>query len=134
LVLGLAAAAALAIDNARMHERAGELSLLGDRERIGRDLHDTVVQSLFATGLDTRKTCLFVHHERYDEAYRRTHAAEFDKIFPLYNMCNAHADLVPAWVNPTIAVCVVVALAAAAVLLWFVTTHVIKDFTRANAS
>ncbi|GAA2522218.1 hypothetical protein [Streptomyces longisporus] len=81
------------------------------------------IRGLFATGLDTRKTCLFVHHERYDEAYRRTHDAEFDKIFPLHNMCNAHADLVPAWVNPTIAVCGIVALAAAAVLLCLVIAH-----------
>jgi hypothetical protein len=29
-------------------------------------------------------------------------------------MCNAHADLVPAWVNPAIALCGAVALAAAA--------------------
>lgn len=84
------------------------------------------IRGLFATGLDTRKTCLFVHHERYDEAYRHSHAAVFSKIFPLHNMCNAHADLVPAWVNPTIAVCGVVALAAAAAPLWFVTTHVIR--------
>jgi signal transduction histidine kinase len=56
LALGLAAAAALAIDNARMHERTGELSLLADRERIGRDLHNTVVQSLFATGLAMQGT------------------------------------------------------------------------------
>ncbi|MFF4806118.1 hypothetical protein ACFY1U_48420 [Streptomyces sp. NPDC001351] len=84
------------------------------------------VRGLFATGLDIRKTCLFVHHERYDEAYRRTHAAEFDKIFPLHNMCNAHADLVLAWVNPTTGVCGVFALVAAAVLLWFVTAHAIR--------
>jgi signal transduction histidine kinase len=56
LVLGLAAAAALAIENARLHERAAELSLLADRERIGRELHDTVVQRLFATGLAMQGT------------------------------------------------------------------------------
>jgi signal transduction histidine kinase len=37
------------------HERASadlqRLSLIEDRERIGRDLHDTVIQRLFATGL-----------------------------------------------------------------------------------
>ena len=56
LALSLAAAAALAIDNARRQERTGELSLLADRERIGRDLHDTVVQRLFATGLAMQGT------------------------------------------------------------------------------
>lgn len=48
---GLAKAAAIAIDNARLHERARDLDLIRDRERIARDLHDTVIQRLFATGL-----------------------------------------------------------------------------------
>jgi signal transduction histidine kinase len=51
LVVGLAAAAGIAIENARLHARVGELALLEDRERIARDLHDTVIQRLFATGL-----------------------------------------------------------------------------------
>lgn len=51
LVVGLAAAAGVAIENARLHERIGRLSLADDRARIGRDLHDTVIQRLFATGL-----------------------------------------------------------------------------------
>lgn len=84
------------------------------------------IRGVFAAGLDTRKTCLFVHHERYDEAYRDSHAAEFRRIFPLHNKCNAHADLVPAWVNPTVVVCAIVSLAAVAVLLWFATTYLIS--------
>lgn len=51
LVTSLAAAAGVAIDNARLHERLGELALYQDRERIARDLHDTVIQRLFAVGL-----------------------------------------------------------------------------------
>jgi signal transduction histidine kinase len=51
LAVGLAAAAGVAVENARLHERVQELAVLGDRERIARDLHDTVVQRLFATGL-----------------------------------------------------------------------------------
>jgi signal transduction histidine kinase len=51
LVVALAAAAAVAIDNARLHERVGEMAMLEDRERIAQDLHDTVIQRLFATGL-----------------------------------------------------------------------------------
>jgi signal transduction histidine kinase len=51
LAMALASAAAVAIDNARLHERAQEVTLLEDRERIARDLHDTVIQRLFATGL-----------------------------------------------------------------------------------
>jgi signal transduction histidine kinase len=51
MVVGLAAAAAVAISNARLQIRAREVELLEDRERIARDLHDTVIQRLFATGL-----------------------------------------------------------------------------------
>jgi signal transduction histidine kinase len=51
LVVGLASAAGVAIDNARLHARVRELDVLEDRERIARDLHDTVIQRLFATGL-----------------------------------------------------------------------------------
>lgn len=51
LVVALAGAAGVAIENARLHVRVSELALLEDRERIARDLHDTVIQRLFATGL-----------------------------------------------------------------------------------
>ena len=51
LVVALASAAGVAIENARLHIRVRELALLEDRERIARDLHDTVIQRLFATGL-----------------------------------------------------------------------------------
>jgi signal transduction histidine kinase len=51
LVVGLAAAAGVAIENARLHARVQDLALLEDRERIARDLHDSVIQRLFAIGL-----------------------------------------------------------------------------------
>jgi signal transduction histidine kinase len=51
LAVALAGAAGIAIENARLHERIQELALLHDRERIARDLHDSVIQRLFATGL-----------------------------------------------------------------------------------
>jgi signal transduction histidine kinase len=51
LVVALAGAAGVAIENARLHQRLEQVALLGERERIARDLHDTVIQRLFATGL-----------------------------------------------------------------------------------
>ncbi len=51
LAVALAQAAAIAIDNARLHERMRKLILDDDRERIAADLHDTVIQRIFATGL-----------------------------------------------------------------------------------
>ena len=51
LAVGLAATAGMAIENARLHAQVGELRVVEDRERIARDLHDTVIQRMFAIGL-----------------------------------------------------------------------------------
>jgi signal transduction histidine kinase len=56
LTIALAAAAGVAIENARLHARVRELVLLEDRERIAMDLHDTVIQRLFATGMSLQAT------------------------------------------------------------------------------
>jgi signal transduction histidine kinase len=56
LSVGLAAVAGVAIENARLHNRVQELAVVEDRERIARDLHDTVIQRLFATGLSLQAT------------------------------------------------------------------------------
>jgi signal transduction histidine kinase len=61
LVVGLAAAAGVAIENARLHARVQELALVEDRERIARDLHDTIVQRLFATGLSLQGATALIH-------------------------------------------------------------------------
>jgi signal transduction histidine kinase len=60
LVVGLAAAAGVAIENARLHAQVQEMTLLHDRERIARDLHDTVIQRLFATGMSLQGTARLV--------------------------------------------------------------------------
>ena len=41
----------LALDRARAVEDREELAILSDRDRIARDLHDLVIQRLFATGM-----------------------------------------------------------------------------------
>jgi signal transduction histidine kinase len=52
----LARAAGVAGENARLHARVRDLTLVEDRERIAADLHDTVIQRLFATGLSLQST------------------------------------------------------------------------------
>jgi signal transduction histidine kinase len=60
LAIGLASAAAIAVENARLHARAAEFATLEDRERIARDLHDTVIQRMFAIGLGLQSTLRMV--------------------------------------------------------------------------
>ena len=47
----LAAHAAVAIENARLYERSRELSVVEERNRLARDLHDSVSQTLFSMTL-----------------------------------------------------------------------------------
>ena len=77
LVVGLAAAAGVAIDNARLHTRVQEFALVEDRERIARDLHDTVIQRLFATGLSLQGTARLVRTDA-DAAIGRIESAVDD--------------------------------------------------------
>lgn len=51
LVTAFAQAAGIAIENARLHQRVQDMAVLEDRDRIARDLHDAVIQRLFAVGL-----------------------------------------------------------------------------------
>ncbi len=51
LIGALAVAAGIAIENARLHSRAQEAAVYEERDRLARDLHDTVIQRLFAIGL-----------------------------------------------------------------------------------
>lgn len=60
LLVGLAAAAGVAIENARLARRVSQLALLEDRERIARDLHDTVIQRLFAVGMQLQGTAKLI--------------------------------------------------------------------------
>lgn len=51
LVEMLAAHAAIAIQNAHLYEQVGRLAIVEERSRIGMDLHDGVIQSIYAVGL-----------------------------------------------------------------------------------
>jgi two-component system, NarL family, sensor histidine kinase DevS len=51
LVSALAIAAGIAVENAHLHRRAQEMAVYDERDRLARDLHDTVIQRFFAVGL-----------------------------------------------------------------------------------
>ena len=43
--------AGIAIDNAQLHQEAAEYAIVQERDRIGRDLHDGIIQSLYGVSL-----------------------------------------------------------------------------------
>ncbi|HET9614248.1 MAG TPA: GAF domain-containing sensor histidine kinase [Candidatus Limnocylindrales bacterium] len=51
LVETFALHAGIAIENARLHAQAGRLAVVDERDRIGRDLHDGIIQALYAVSL-----------------------------------------------------------------------------------
>jgi signal transduction histidine kinase len=59
----LASQAAVAIRNAELYDKAESLARLEERERIGMDMHDGVMQSIYAVGLNL-EDCV----DRVDEA------------------------------------------------------------------
>jgi signal transduction histidine kinase len=71
--------AALALEYARAQEGIQRLMLLEDRERIAKELHDGVIQALFAVGMGLQGTALMSNDE---DLARRIEAAvgELDRV------------------------------------------------------
>jgi two-component system, NarL family, sensor histidine kinase DevS len=51
LLMAIGTWAGIAIENARLKRQAARLAVLEERERIGMDLHDGIIQSIYAVGL-----------------------------------------------------------------------------------
>jgi signal transduction histidine kinase len=65
LIEMLAIHAAIAIENARLYEQTQRLAILEERERFSRDLHDGIIQSIYAVGLslDNAKASISANNE-----------------------------------------------------------------------
>jgi signal transduction histidine kinase len=63
----LAAHAAIAIENARLYERSRELSVVDERNRLARELHDAVSQKLFGLVLSAETVSALIESDP-DEA------------------------------------------------------------------
>jgi signal transduction histidine kinase len=51
LVETFALHAGIAMDNARLHDQLQRLAIVSERERISKDLHDGIIQNMYAVGL-----------------------------------------------------------------------------------
>ncbi|WP_425825158.1 GAF domain-containing protein [Streptomyces fractus] len=68
---GFAGQAALALELADRRRDAEQMSILEDRDRIARDLHDLAIQRLFATGMTLQSAQRFVQHPEASERLLR---------------------------------------------------------------
>jgi signal transduction histidine kinase len=66
----LAAHAAIAITNARLYEQVGRTAIVEERSRIGMDLHDGVIQAIYAVGLTLESVRLLLREEEQEEPVR----------------------------------------------------------------
>ena len=73
--------AGVAIENTRLHDHLARLAVVEERDRIGRDLHDGIIQSLYAVGLSLEDVEALMADEpteaaaRVDAAIDAIHAA-----------------------------------------------------------
>ncbi|GAB4575985.1 MAG: hypothetical protein Kow0077_30230 [Anaerolineae bacterium] len=63
LIETLASYAAVAIENARLYQQVRRLAVLEERERIGMDLHDGIIQSIYAVGLTLEHSALLLEDD-----------------------------------------------------------------------
>ncbi|MBB5872915.1 signal transduction histidine kinase [Allocatelliglobosispora scoriae] len=73
----LAAHAAIALTNARLYEHSRELTLLEERHRVARELHDAIAQKLFSLRLTTEAAAAWV---RRDPARAEEELAEIRRL------------------------------------------------------
>ena len=76
-VSSFAAQAAVALELAERRRDAERFAVFEDRDRIARDLHDLVIQRLFATGMQLEGAARLIR-ERPEEASARVHRAVDD--------------------------------------------------------
>ncbi len=74
LVETFARHAAIAIENARLHEQVQRLAVVDERERISQDLHDGIIQSIYAVGLSLEDVPELMEEDP-DEVVRRVEHA-----------------------------------------------------------
>jgi signal transduction histidine kinase len=74
LVETFAVHAGIAIENARLHEQVQRLAVVDERERISKDLHDGIIQNIYAVGLSLEDVPDLIRDDP-DEVERRVERA-----------------------------------------------------------
>jgi two-component system sensor histidine kinase DevS len=63
MVQSVASGAGTAIENARLHSNVRRLAVLEERERIGMDLHDGTIQSIYGVGLSLENARSYINED-----------------------------------------------------------------------
>lgn len=82
LVEMFAVHAGIAVENARLHDQVQRLAVVEERERIGKDLHDGIIQAIYAVGLSLEDVPDLVE----DEAGRAEAVARVDRAIDALNL------------------------------------------------
>lgn len=70
LVETFALHAGIAMENARLHEQLQRLAVVDERERISKDLHDGIIQNMYAVGLSLEDVPALMDEDRAEAAAR----------------------------------------------------------------
>jgi signal transduction histidine kinase len=70
LVETFALHAGIAMENARLHEQLQRLAVVDERERISKDLHDGIIQNMYAVGLSLEDVPDLMDDDRAEAAAR----------------------------------------------------------------
>ncbi len=76
MLTALGAWAGLSIENARLHANARRLAVLEERDRIGMDLHDGIIQSIYGVGLALEGAKLTMNEDTEAAKERIQHAID----------------------------------------------------------
>ncbi|HKZ44057.1 MAG TPA: GAF domain-containing sensor histidine kinase [Anaerolineales bacterium] len=94
LLMSIGTYAGTAIDNARLHTNARRLAILEERERIGMDLHDGIIQSIYGVGLGLQNV-RHLMHEDLKQADRNVGKAIEDLNSTIHDLRTYILDLKP---------------------------------------
>ncbi len=75
LLVGIGHQIGVAVENARLYEQVAQLAVLEERQRIGMDLHDGVIQSIYAVGLQLEYIRGLIDDDELSKARERLGAA-----------------------------------------------------------
>jgi signal transduction histidine kinase len=70
LVETFALHAGIAMENARLHEQLKRFAVVDERERISKDLHDGIIQNMYAVGLSLEDVPALMDEDRAEAAAR----------------------------------------------------------------